>query len=186
MKTENSIIRGEEIYKNPLEMDDSSLENRGKLYGFSMFVFSMVIGLILGLLLNLFVIERVSVIGSSMEPTYHEGNSMLCLKQCSIDREDVIVADVDDNGRELRVIKRVVGTPGDTVDIHNGRVYIDSREYRERHSQGVTYAGDYNNIILGDNEYFVLGDNRENSNDSRYFGVVDREDIVGKIVVDLF
>ena len=87
-------------------------------------------------------------------------------------------------------MKRVIGLPGETVEIVNGMVYIDGRKLEEVISvEPMRVAGLADKaILLGENEYFVLGDNRNNSEDSRFsnVGVVDMEDIVGRAILRIF
>lgn len=139
---------------------------------------AIVIGLS-GLAFN-FVFVSIIVEGASMEPTLHDLDygymDTKLFHLTGIDRFDVIVID---RGASTYYIKRVVGLPGETVASYGGDLYVD----------GVIVAQDFitesarNSTVfiattLGENEYFVLGDNRTNSIDSRTFGAVDREDIV--------
>ena len=88
-----------------------------------------------------------------------------------------------DNTSKL-LIKRIIGMPGETVQIKNGRVYINDHELNENYGNAIMNDGGVadNAIILGEDEYFVLGDNRNNSQDSRFASVgnVHRSDIIGR------
>ncbi|HNO66160.1 MAG TPA: signal peptidase I, partial [Tepidiformaceae bacterium] len=80
-------------------------------------------------------------------------------------------------GRDL--VKRVIGVPGDVFEIRNGTVYIDGRRLVEPYTNG-EWSGNLSPVRIPAGKYFVMGDNRNNSLDSRAFGLVDEDDIVGK------
>ncbi len=133
----------------------------------------------LAFLLISFVGFPTSVSGNSMYPTYKDRQSVLVYKTySSINRYDIVAIDGD---RPL--IKRVVGLPNETVQIANGKVYINSKLLSDDViSVDIKEAGKASSpIVLGENEYFVLGDNRNNSSDSREYGAFSEEQILGKI-----
>ena len=89
-------------------------------------------------------------------------------------------------------VKRVIGLPGDTVDIHDGAVWINGHRLQENYTQGISEKADGLQLVapfkglpftIPDKCYFVMGDNRENSFDSRYWGCVPRNDIIGTPVM---
>ena len=96
-------------------------------------------------------------------------------------RFDIIVIDVAD---EL-IVKRVIGTPGDTVHIRNGRVYINEEELEDVINEHIEFSGlATSRVRLGEGEYFVLGDNRSDSKDSRYLEIetIKEAQIIGQVV----
>ncbi len=150
---------------------------------------------ILVLLIIFFVVYRffyapVMVDGDSMEPTLQDGDYVMLNKFSDIERFDIVVFPPPDDV-ETQYIKRVVGMPGDRVEYHEDVLYIDGEvideSFLEKEEEAAYYSsGDYSLLtLLGVEEvpagqYFVLGDNRLNSRDSRSFGFVDEEAILGK------
>jgi len=128
-----------------------------------------------------FVVE-----GDSMYPTFNPKDVVLAKTfQSESQRGDVLI--ITDNHGE-RVIKRIIGLPRETVTIYRGFVYIDRQRIREPYLSRRTYTFKNDEIIglppywqLGDDEYFVLGDNRVRSHDSRNFGPVTRHNIHGVV-----
>jgi signal peptidase I len=124
---------------------------------------------------------RFQVRGSSMEPTLYDGQYMLISKVTywihPPERGDVIVFHPpNDPGDDY--IKRIVGLPGERVEIQNGHVSVDGVLLQEPYiANPGSYAGVWE---LGDRDYFVLGDNRRNSSDSHTWGMFPEENIVGK------
>ena len=147
--------------------------------------FGGVIGV--ALLIITFVGQRINVDGSSMEPMLMDGDNLIVDKLTYRFREprrfDVIVFPVryDDN---RRYIKRIIALPGETVQIKEERLYVDGVLVEEDGAfDKIADAGiAENEITLGSDEYFVLGDNRNNSEDSRSgnIGPVKRDNITGK------
>ncbi len=91
------------------------------------------------------------------------------------------------NDESHRLVKRVIGIPGDTVDIREGSVYINGKLYKESYVKGQTYPNSMAfPILIPEGEYFVLGDNRENSMDSRDIGLIPGYEIEGKAVFRLW
>ena len=122
-----------------------------------------------------FIITPVKVNGTSMYPTL-EGNEIMLLNKLGvIDRFDIVVLKLD--GDQNNLIKRIIGLPGETVEIKNNEIYINDELLDDPYGVGVTYNIDP--VTLGEDEYFILGDNRIVSLDSRIFGKIDRSEIKG-------
>lgn len=126
--------------------------------------------------IRIFIATPVKVDGDSMYNTLNDNDIVLLSKLSSIDRFDIIVLKENDNN--ATIIKRVIGMPGDKVKIRNNKIYINNKIIEDEYAYGET--SDYDEITLGDDEYFVLGDNRLISKDSRYFGAIKKSDIKGK------
>lgn len=133
-------------------------------------------------LIRTFIITPVRVDGDSMKNTLKNGDILLLYKLRSIDRFDIIVLDEEKDNE--KIIKRVIGLPGETVAIKKGKIYINDKVIDDEYAYGET--SDYNKVTLKDDEYFILGDNRLISKDSRYFGPIKDNEIKGKIVFRLF
>lgn len=130
---------------------------------------------------------KTSVIGDSMSPTLTNGQEILInqlvYSVSSPKRGDVVVFRPNGNENAHFYVKRVVGLPGETVQIRGGHIYIDGERYSGREYDKISDAGiaEYP-VTLEKNEYFVLGDNVNSSEDSRSanIGVVHSDDIIGK------
>ncbi len=130
---------------------------------------------------------QTSVVGASMEPALYNGQKILINRMiyqfATPQRNDVIVFRPNGNENSHYYVKRVIGLPGETIQIKQGKVYIDGDLYQEDVTEDTLTAGiAEEEISLGVDEYFVLGDNRENSEDSRSanIGNVTDEMIDGK------
>lgn len=156
------------------------------------------------------VVQNFRVEGLSMDPTYRTGQYVLVNKVLYTRFNLKAIADrvpfwsSDDEGRYLfrrphrgdvvvfeppltnsgdrDFIKRVIGEPGDRVTIRDGQITVNGHVLEERYLPGIqtTCFGQYCDVTLGVDEYFVLGDNRANSSDSRYWGAVKGDKIIGR------
>ena len=140
------------------------------------------VSILAGIGVSKFIVFRASVDGCSMEPTYYDGDICYALVQEQPQRGDVVVVEVE--GYSLYLIKRVVGMPGETIQIINSKVYVNGEEYTEDYIADGKYTSGIaeDEVLLGINEYFVLGDNRPVSNDSRFFGSISRSQIKGVVI----
>lgn len=136
--------------------------------------------------INFFVYQPVKVEGGSMEPGL-EDQERICINRLvyrfeSIERGDIIVFRYPRDTRKS-FIKRVIGLPGDHIHIAYGHVYVNDEQLSEPYvPSDYLDARSYSDIVVPKNSYFVLGDHRSMSNDSRDFGPVMRSYIYGKAV----
>ena len=151
-------------------------------------IIEIAIVLMMAFVLVYFIGMRTSVVGQSMSETLENGDQILVnrfmYKVIGPKANDVIVFLPNGNEKSHYYVKRVIGVPGDTVQIKNGRIYVNGTEFTEKVDvasiEDAGLAADA--VTLGDDEYFVLGGNPNNSEDSRYanIGNIKREYIIGK------
>jgi signal peptidase I len=132
-----------------------------------------------------FTIQNYQISGPSMQNTLHNGQFVLVNKVAYLfhapERGDVIVFhEPDQPDRDL--IKRVIGLPGDTITLDGTNVWVNGVELNEPYITQKYNPGAETRVIPP-NEYFVMGDNRPVSEDSRYFGFVPKDNIVGKAIL---
>ncbi len=153
-------------------------------------IFPYVLIIILVVLIRTFIVTPAQVDGSSMKPTLNDNNLVILNKLDyrlnDIKRFDVVVVDI----KTEKIIKRVIGLPGDTVSYKNKTLYINGKKVEEN----FTHTNDTRDFKLGDigyqkipgDKYFVVGDNRNNSMDSRIIGLVDKDQILGSVSFRFF
>lgn len=154
----------------------------------------VIISLIIIIPIRYFIIQPFYVKGASMEPNFYD-HEYLIIDEISYrfsepERGDVVVFRYPRNPQEF-FIKRIIGLPGESIQVKDGEVYI----FNEGNEDGVlveenyldknnkTHGTNENIISLDNDDYFVLGDNRNSSKDSRSFGPVDESFIVGKVLL---
>ena len=142
---------------------------------------TLIPAVLLAVVINLFLAQATRVFGQSMEPNLHTDQRIVVEKVSYRfhlpQRGDIVVLKLPQNTKEL-LIKRVLALPGETVEIHEGRVWVDGQAVDEPYLTQPT-MGQMAPLVVPDGHVFVLGDNRGFSNDSRSFGPVPVEDIVG-------
>ncbi|WP_424349845.1 signal peptidase I [Latilactobacillus sp. 5-91] len=150
------------------------------------------ITILVTLLCQAFVLTNKLVDGPSMKPNYISGKYVLVSKLSTVRHESVIVFKAPDKANE-HYIKRVVGVPGDQVEMNDDQLYVNHhlvpepylkksryQWYQERLDE-VSFTNDFGPITLKKDEYYVLGDNRPISNDSRSFGPISGTTIEGVV-----
>ncbi|MBI4049443.1 MAG: signal peptidase I [Candidatus Doudnabacteria bacterium] len=160
----------------------------------------IIIALAIILPIRYFLFQPFIVSGSSMEPNFSHGEYLI-IDEVSYrfgepDRGDVVVMHFPKDRKQF-FIKRIIGLPGETITIDSGRVTIKNKQYPEGQvleesylpNQGLTFPhntaliGGKKSLTLGQDEYLVLGDNRLASSDSRDWGVLKQEEIVGRVFI---
>jgi signal peptidase I len=164
----------------------------GKLFGISLNVFELtkyvVLIVVAAILVVVFLGLPMAVSGQSMEPNFHDKEIVLIQRLSysgnrTVKRGDVVAAKFPADPEKTRLIKRVIGLPGEKVSIQDNHYYINGELLNEKYD---LILGDppYVPIVettLKDGEYFLSGDNRPGSSDSRLWGPVQRSDIQGKV-----
>ena len=181
-KTFSSEETNYEIFEN---LNSNEAAKKAKTRKHDIIFWSVILGIIICcFIIKMFFFAPVSVIGASMEPTYVSGEVLLGKNVATFNEEintgDVIVVKNDTTDNQM-YIKRVEGVPGDVIQIRDGILYRNGSAVDE----GLPLMEDAGlfseSVTLKENEYFVLGDNRNNSKDSRMLGTFDYDEIVYKI-----
>lgn len=191
VQTEEEFFSGEEVehFQGQESLGTPSYELKGKKEDSSFFVglrdwiLPLVVALALALVIRMFIGGPTTVKGQSMETTLHSGDILLVSKiptySGRFQRADIIIMDSPSEAGELYV-KRIVGMPGETVEIKDGHVFINNKLLKEYYIRDLP-TGTYRETVwqLREDEYFVMGDNREEgaSSDSRLFGPVKADQI---------
>ena len=140
----------------------------------------LLIVVILVVLVRIFVFEFVNIAGESMAPTLKDGQLIGIYKaNYAPERGDVVVLDAP-NGMEL--VKRVIGLPGETLEIKEGIVYIDGTALEQKFQYSSTVKDSTPPLEIPAGSVFVMGDNRDHSTDSRVIGPVLIQSIRGKMI----
>lgn len=143
---------------------------------------SFIIIIIIVILIRCFVVTPVRVNGSSMSPTLEEKDVLLLYKLSSLEREDIVVISEEFEGASL--IKRIIGLPNEKIKCINGTIFINGKKYDDKYGYGIT--SDFDEITLNSDEYFVMGDNRIVSKDSRMLGPIKENFIEGTTSIILY
>jgi signal peptidase I len=152
------------------------------------FLQGIVVVLALLVMVYLFIMSPQEIQGASMEPNLHNGEYILTNKISYKFRDplrgDIVVFKSPMN-KEIDYIKRVIGLPGDTVSLHNNALWVNGEKVDEPYLAagtqifGEAYLADGQSITVPPGTYFVCGDNRAHSSDSREFGPIAKEDFIG-------
>lgn len=169
------------------------MENKSKIKGVILYIAELAVLVVVTHLFFTQIVRPVSIVGSSMYPTVHNKDLALIniagLKENTLERFDVVVINCKED--QENIIKRIIGLPGETIKYENDVLYINNVKYDEdfldkdymekakRKYNSNVFTEDFE-MIVPEGKYFVLGDNRLNSKDSRAFGAFEYEDIIGK------
>lgn len=140
-------------------------------------------------LLNIYVFNVSTVIGKSMQPTLYEGEKLIINKISlsfgSPGRGEIVVLHDPSTGpdRKEYLVKRIVGIPGDIVEVKDRQLYVNGKQLEEPYTDTAIQDPDFDALTVQEGTYFVMGDNRHAgaSKDSRYFGAVAGSSIIGKV-----
>lgn len=141
------------------------------------------------ILIRVFLFTPIKVEQNSMQPTLHPKDVMILnkigIKLDGIKRFDIVVLHFKDE----HLVKRVIGLPGEHIEYSENKLYINGEYIEENFIDTTTNDFELEDIsydVIPEDKYFVLGDNRNNSTDSRVFGLIDKEDIMGKTNLIIF
>lgn len=139
-------------------------------------------------LLFIFVIGLQQVVGPSMSPTLKEGSVVVVNKlNKKPKRAQVIVV----SQSEKYMVKRVIGLPGEYIEYRDNTLYVNGEKYEETYLNDDVVTEDFslkdlNHTIIPDGMYLVLGDNRMDSTDSRDYGLIKKDQIIGKVIISIW
>lgn len=164
-------------------------DKESKLIYFKKNILPYLIIIIVVVIIRTFFFSPIRVNGTSMDNTLEDGDIMILNKislKNGIDRFDIVVVKPDDSDKinAKYIIKRVIGLPGESVAYIDGHLYINEKKVEDKYA--LSRMNDFTPITLSDDEYFVLGDNRAVSNDSRNIGPVKKDTIKGKANLIIF
>lgn len=146
-------------------------------------------------MIYLFVMSPQEISGASMEPNFHNGEYILTNKIVFKFKEPVrgdVIVFRSPKDKEVDYIKRIIGLPGDVVKLENNTFYVNDQKVEEPYEpEGMSiYGGSYleegQEISVPEDTYFVVGDNRPHSSDSREFGPIAKEDFIGQAFLRYF
>ena len=161
-------------------MDEQKENNNKKKSVWYKDIIGYLIIIVIVILIRTFIFTPAVVDGPSMEPTLKTKEWLVVLKFTKINKNDVIVFKYN----KKHLVKRVIGLPGDTMECIDGQIYINDKHFEDEFNiEDNSCTG---KIILNDDEYFVLGDNREVSMDSRMIGPIKKDQILGTSNFRLF
>jgi signal peptidase I len=152
----------------------------------------VILALIIALLIKTFLFQAFYIPSESMVPTLKVHDRVLVNKLSyrlhPVHRGDIVVfkAPPDSDPGINDLVKRVIGLPGETVSGHSGHVYINGKQLNEPYLPDKTFTTDFAPVKIPANSYWVMGDNRGNSKDSRVFGVITKGKIVGRVFVRIW
>lgn len=155
---------------------------------------SILTAVVLVFVIKTFLFDTYRVDGSSMNETFHDGDRVIVNKFMNYFSDysngDVIVFNATEEDLH---IKRIIGKPGDKVHVADQEIFINGELYDEPYIDypfgarvNEFLVSDLNGEVIPDGHYIVLGDNRTNSRDSRHYGLVDRESIIGEVQVKVW
>lgn len=121
--------------------------------------------------------------GDSMSPTLKEGAVLLVTPFFTPQRGDIVIFSSEPGSVNSGFVKRIIGLPNDTVQIQDGEVLINGKVLDEPYVNGATEGS--STVTLGSDQFFLMGDNRPDSYDSRSFGAIPQRDILKKVITEL-
>lgn len=163
--------------------------SKGALKEIKEWIISIIIAAIIAFTIKGFLFDIIQVSGTSMVPTLHN-NDRVAIEKISLYRNklkhgEIVILDPGKKGRGI-YIKRVIGLPGDKLDIKDGRVFINDKEINEPYLKPGTYTDGNISLVIPADSVYVLGDNREVSEDSRYIGPIPIDHLKGHALFRVF
>ncbi len=153
---------------------------------------TLIIAVLIAMVLKFFIIDSCKILSGSMEPTLVKDDRILVFKLAYVfgepQRGDIIIFDPPDEvDQGVEYIKRIIGLPGDTIEVSNGMIYINGEPYEEDYiAEEPTY--EFGPVTVPEGEYFVLGDNRNRSADAHVWSYpfISLDDIQAKAICQYY
>ncbi|WP_446899803.1 signal peptidase I [Clostridium sp. LBM24168] len=168
------------------------MENKGSFKKFTEYAFPIILAIGLAFICRSYVFARTDVIGPSMQPTFSDKDIVFMEKISTetghINRGEIVVFNSHDENED-NYIKRVIGIPGDKIEIMSGKVYLNGKILAENYlPEGVITESNsaVTKYVVPEGYIFVLGDNRQNSTDSRIIGPVNLKDVKGHVILRVY
>ncbi|AKM82312.1 TPA: signal peptidase I [Candidatus Berkelbacteria bacterium] len=163
------------------ELEEKAVYGAGCFYELTKWLIAVVIFFCL---IHFFVATVFIVDGVSMEPNFHTGETVIANRWQYIfgnpERGDVVVLKFPGDPVHKKYIKRIIGIPGDTIAIKDGEVFLNGKKLDEPYLPTEMLTMPNVNRTLRGSDYFLMGDNRPNSSDSRVWGIADKRFLIGK------
>jgi signal peptidase I len=188
----------EKIHETEHMPKESAVKDKTKTFAllgieFSLeFIKTALIVFLLAIFFRFYIFQPFIVVGQSMEPNFHDKEYLVVDKVTTRFREpkrgEIVIFHPPQNPSES-YIKRVIGLPGETVEVKEGKVYVDDEVVQESyilHDPSISMKNNYPKVTLGADEYYVFGDNREHSSDSREIGPIPKANLQGRVAIVLF
>ncbi|MDD2649209.1 MAG: signal peptidase I [Eubacteriales bacterium] len=190
-KADAAPVSAEQAQETPSEGEAKGVkENKPLGKEILSWVFCLGAAVLIALLVRAFIFEPIRVDGNSMNDTLFNNQIVYCSKIDYIvgspQRFDIVIVHYPNRGN-TRFVKRIVGLPGDTVKVQDGILYVKGAEDADFTAYQEDYIGSVPHytlepVTLGEKQYFVLGDNRGDSNDSHIIGPLSRDQIIGHVL----
>ena len=178
----------DDLYIGPTVLAPGPRDPQGLGYRLAKWVFLPLLLSLLAIVLVFYVFFASAVVdGDSMQPTLASGDFLLVTRSTpTLNRGDVVVAVVNENGTPVELVKRVIALPGDTIEVRNDVAYVNGAAEPERGQYVLPrYSVSRPPEIVPPGDLYVMGDNRPISEDSRYMGPIPESGVRGRAVVVL-
>lgn len=149
-------------------------------------IVSVVVCVLITFFIFQFILAPVNVSGESMYPQLQDEEKLIGLRVSNVNRFNIVTFVAPDDV-DKQYVKRIIGLPGESITYKDNQLYIDGVEYEEPYLSDSAQTATQNfSVEIPKNSYFVLGDNRGNSKDSRYFGAIDKKTIKAKMIFSFY
>lgn len=172
------------LNKKPSYANDLPIKKKPKVLSFSNLLIAF---LVILQLIIFFIIRPVTIQGISMEKSFYDKDVVLLWQfQYQPQKNDIVVFQMENDGKDKNLVKRIIGIAGDKIKIEGNHLFVNGEELKEIYLNEQDWNVDSMEYEVPEDQVFVLGDNRNFSLDSRIFGNVPESSIRGKVICRLF